>query len=1014
MKRTVLTLAISVFLLSGCAFYKHFNTSRSSMATYVGNIDLSGLFLPSIHDAAARGDSSAVQAIIRNGGHDAVTKTNAAGETPLHLAAKNDRANVTAILVEKGADLNAEDNNKKTALDVAYAARAYTAVEVLVANNARIDRANAQTILEELLERGLFNGAKTMLRKKYTARQFDADRVYLEAVRRGDTDMITFALSANANLRDAADGRGNTALMIASGLKDNATAKFIWGKTGDAKYVNRENQAGDSAFTIAMDAGQTELAKLYVTGGANVNAKNGAILFDAAKKKNYDLLKFFFANGGNPRIADDAIINLAYRGNDATLFGILLDRGNMNPMMNDGFFYIDACRSGKLDIVQLMVSRGAGVNALNGEPLVTAASNGQEAVVKYLLDNKANINIRSGEALTAAYRARQTKVVKLLLDRGASSSMADEQIFLTAVDSGDADLAKLMLDRGTDPNAQMSRALITACSKGNADIVKLLVATKSLVIPEEAQLVEKAIKAQQLKIARMLIERGAAYSITPLDILLASCRYNNPMLARLAVTKGANVNDITTTPLVVACDAKSIETVSELLALKANVNIDDGKPLLVAWRGGNIPLVKLLLERGANVNANEGELLVSACAAGNVDAVKLALANNADVNIRAGAPLINAFTKRNMAIVVMLIEKGANVNVSGGELMLAACREGNTQLATLLIKRGADVNILNGEPLAIVCSNNATAFISLLVTNKARVDVRDGKLLVTLASKGNADAVELFLAYGANPNVENGAPLITACEQNSESVAALLVKKGADVNVRAGRPLITACTARNLALVSLLLQAGADPNADSGAPIIIASKNGDVPIATKLLEKKASLTAHDDKQRTPVDIAYDIHHADLVRLYNATNEAPARLFTAAKTLSLADARFLLLLGADTTLRDENNMTALMYAASASVATNVPTVSEAAKRQTEFVALLVDKGSDVLAKTKSGEISYDLFLKAVQPLEQTLRRELDESLSSGRIGKPDILEVFTTYNRYRNRTADMLLAPLRNR
>ena len=89
--------------------------------------------------------------------------------------------------------------------------------------------------------------------------------------------------------------------------------------------------------------------------------------------------------------------------------------------------------SGRLEIVTLLLDRGADVNATGGKygtALVAAASNGKLEIVTLLLDRGADVNATGGEygtALGAAAIGGGLQTAKLLLDRGADPRLTNSK-----------------------------------------------------------------------------------------------------------------------------------------------------------------------------------------------------------------------------------------------------------------------------------------------------------------------------------------------------------------------------------------------------------------------------------------------------------------------------------------------------------------------------------------------------------------------------------------------------------
>lgn len=95
--------------------------------------------------------------------------------------------------------------------------------------------------------------------------------------------------------------------------------------------------------------------------------------------------------------------------------------------------FLDACYSGKLDLVKFLVEAGADVNlpdSCGTVPLVRAIVSIHETddVVKYLINCGADVNACAGESwspLEAAVHEHAADIVKLLLDAGANLHALD-------------------------------------------------------------------------------------------------------------------------------------------------------------------------------------------------------------------------------------------------------------------------------------------------------------------------------------------------------------------------------------------------------------------------------------------------------------------------------------------------------------------------------------------------------------------------------------------------------------
>ncbi len=105
---------------------------------------------------------------------------------------------------------------------------------------------------------------------------------------------------------DGRDSQGRTPLMIAASNGQTEIAKLLLKKGADP--LAEESEYHDIAMYIAAMNGHLDIVKLFVSNGVDANFRNTrtgeTILWVAAMDNRLDVAKFLLSNGADPNIAD--------------------------------------------------------------------------------------------------------------------------------------------------------------------------------------------------------------------------------------------------------------------------------------------------------------------------------------------------------------------------------------------------------------------------------------------------------------------------------------------------------------------------------------------------------------------------------------------------------------------------------------------------------------------------------------------------------------------------------------
>jgi len=374
--------------------------------------------------------------------------------------------------------------------------------------------------------------------------------------------------------------------------------------------------------------------------------------------------------------------------------------------------------------------------------------------------------------------------------------------------------------------------------------------------------------------------------------------------------------------------------------------------------------IRQLLDKKVAVNATQPDgttALHWAAYNDDVDLVARLLGAGADpraANRYGVTPLSIACQNGNAAILTKILDGGADANASlpGGETMLmTAARTGNADAVRVLLARGADVH--GKEPR------------------------RGQTALMWAATEGHVGVIEELIKAGADfrtPLDSGFSPLMFAVRQGHIGAVKALLKAGADVNepiaVRSNpklpegeRPLRAGMTPLDLAvanahfqLAAELLDAGADPNSSrlgyTALHMLVYTRKPGIGDNDPGPEGSGTMSSLEFAKRL-VSKGANVN-ARITRRNNLTNTrfheiGATPYLLAAMTADAEYMKALVELGADPSLKNAENSTALMTAAG--LGTRSPGEDAGTEDEViEAMQVALDHGADINAVDDNGE------------------------------------------------------------
>ena len=392
-------------------------------------------------------------------------------------------------------------------------------------------------------------------------------------------------------------------------------------------------------------------------------------------------------------------------------------------------------------------------------------------------------------------------------------------------------------------------------------------------------------------------------------------------------------------------------------------------PLADAVETGDKAAVQALLQKGADLNAAQADGMTA---------------------------LLWSADRDDLALAEKLVRAGANVNAVnrwGVTPLSLACESGNAPMVELFLKAGADPNtvLAGGETVLMTAARTGNAeIVKLLIARGANVNAREARLgqtaLMWASAEGNTGAVEALLKAGADFKTRESygfTPLLFAAREGKSPALEALLKAGADPNeivmpryrlrqrgvtdrvADISKPgtsaLAFAVVNAHYAVATKLLEAGANPNAMApgwtalhAITWIRRPGTGDNQPAPEGSGKMTSLEMVKQLVAYGADLNARMSRSSVNTLLTKLNLKGATPYLlAARTADVELMRYLVELGADPRIPNEDNTTPLM--AAAGVGTRAPGEDPGTESEViEAIQFTLEHGGDVNSVDKRGE------------------------------------------------------------
>lgn len=847
-----------------------------------------------LHAAAQVNDSELVTFLIYKGANTELK--NHQGDTPLHLALKNDGKESAKILAAADGTIFARDGQNKTALELAVSKGQEYYDIVISTKTGQMRDVNGRNLVHYLVDWENTAALDYAIQKKIPVSVEDNNGLSpLGLAYSKNKSLVSVKIAASLLMADAAPLRGYYSYFEDSVKTRNPSLRFDDGQT---------------PLHLASIFGHTAIVQYLLERGAQTKAKDilgSTPLHEACRYGQTDIVSLLLSSGSDPNSQDSLgksplllVIDSAKR---IEIYDLLLKHKanpNAKDMYGDTPLHIATMNSMDLEVLKLLQQYGADVNERNKQgitPLALAIDRQRKEHVEFFAKNGADIHAEDiqgtsplSRVLSPSRNATMLELLEILVNTdniSSRDSYGNTALHLAVENNASLDQVKYLLSLTNDVDARNKNgdsALYIAVQKNRRGIGELLLAKKADVFSSNNE------------------------NYSPLRLALMAGGEVQEWILTSEVIR--SIDGTGNTPLHYASEWKLDNAVSVLLEKGANPNAQNSNgetPLFNAVKSDTTTTIDLLVKNKANKEERDylGNTALHACVRWDAknSAMKL-IQLKADLNAKnlAGkTPLSQAARSSRIAMATLLLDSGADIDAydaTGRTVLMDAIQSGNEGIVALLLRRGASplvqemygrnayheaaesgnieliklVKSAGGNPLSrdahgttpfSLVLDKDTKIITAVLGTDARLIDSDGNTPIHIALDRKASpavlSLLLSLQYPVNTrNREGITPLVTAVKNGMKEHVQLLIEKGADMFLADNSgdcALSIALTKQTSMLDSMVKNAGSKTDIAGEGILHYAARLADTTVLQRLLGMGLDRQMRSISGETPRDIA---------------------------------------------------------------------------------------------------------------------------------------------------------------
>eukprot|EP00095_Tigriopus_kingsejongensis_P008369 maker-scaffold856_size87843-snap-gene-0.19 protein:Tk08369 transcript:maker-scaffold856_size87843-snap-gene-0.19-mRNA-1 annotation:"PREDICTED: uncharacterized protein LOC100122337" len=786
------------------------------------------------------------------------------GNTLLMFAVIDNRINLMERIIDLGCDVNARNHERYTALHMASMYSREDTIKWLLSHKSDV---------------GAIGGLKqqTCVHLAAARQNAQAYQVLKELLKHCPKEV-----------RMKPDADGNIPLFVAIEFGNFNMCRELVSTDTEDQIQRLKMPLMDTCLHLAARKGDSDLLKLFIEFGANVDAINRdgqTVLHIAALNGDENIVRNLFMARANPTIKDNedrtAIHLAAERGHTKTVeFLAEKFKSNVYDRARDGSTLMHlAALHGHSDTAMVLFKKGVPLlmpNRFGARSIHTAAMRGHVSVISTLVQKGENVDCTTNDNYTAlhlAVEAGKATVVEALLGHGANVHIKGGKIGETALHIASRideirgeKCTRMLLKSGADPNLAMAdgrTALHVAAENGTVTNTRFLLqngADVMLVDSEGETSLHKAAKSCHQPTVREILDFIAKALGDCTDFVQKQNKIGETALHQACkVVKGnlhfKDEDIILIRTLMEFKSSATIQTVntreSAMHYVSTAGNADILEELLNHMHAGQIQLA-------VNQQSATGwSPLCFSASRGHVKVTHILLEHNARVDVfdhEGKSSLHLAAEIGSSDVCQLLVRKKAFVNSrtkNGWTALHYGAQKGHAQMVRILVEKYAasvDARTMKKQtPLHLAALSGKLDMCRLLIELGASMDSADEMGQKPIHMAATSDKPEVILLF-----LEARPSLVSSATKDGSTCAHIAAKRG------------SAMVIKELMKFDKSVVLSSKNKITDSASIHIAAEGGHRDVVKMLLEAGCAADEENKSGFTPTHIAAKFGHTTLI------------------------------------------------------------------------------------------------------------------------------------------------------